>query len=100
VTFDPFDDFATRGYLRNLFAEKDPEIIRHIEHSAFVAGVEAAFERLARIERLSYQDVLDTHKVLFDAVYPWAGQDRLQTAPDVAVSEGTALFWAMFRNST
>jgi cell filamentation protein len=36
--------------------------------------------------------VLDTHKILFEAVYPWAGQDRLQIAPDLAVSRGPVLF--------
>lgn len=37
MTFDPFGDFETRGYLRNLFGEKDPEIVRHLEHSSFVS---------------------------------------------------------------
>ncbi len=36
--------------------------------------------------------MLDTHKTLFDAVYPWAGQDRLTTAPHIAVSKGPVLF--------
>jgi fido (protein-threonine AMPylation protein) len=26
-------------------------------------------------EHLTYPDVLETHKILFEAVYPWAGQD-------------------------
>ena len=47
---------------------------------------------LSQIERLSYQDVLATHKTLFKDVYPWAGQDRAQTAPNIAVSKGTVLF--------
>jgi cell filamentation protein len=92
VTFDPFDDFELRGYLRNSFGEKDPEIIRHLEHSSFVGGVDEAFKRLSRISHLSYRDVLDTHKTLFGDLYPWAGQDRAQTAPDIAVSKGNLLF--------
>lgn len=28
MTFDPFGDFATEGYLRNFFKEKDPDIIK------------------------------------------------------------------------
>jgi len=92
VTFDPFGDFATRGYLRNLASEKDLEIVRRLEHTSFMTGIDAAFEHLAPIKRLCYQDVLDTHKILFEAVYPWAGQDRLQTAPDLAVSKGPVLF--------
>jgi cell filamentation protein len=92
VTFDPFGDFETRGYLRNVFGEKDPEFIRHLEHSSFVESVDEAFERLAKIEHLSYRDVLDTHKVLFGDIYPWAGQDRRLIAPNIAVSKGSVLF--------
>jgi cell filamentation protein len=92
VTFDPFSDFETRGYLRNMFGEKDPEIIRHLEHSSFLAGVDQAFERLAKVDQLSYQNVLETHKILFGDMYPWAGQDRSQTAPDLAISKGSVFF--------
>jgi hypothetical protein len=92
VTFDPFGDFEARGYLRNFANEKDLDIVRRLEHTSFTTGIDAAFERLAAIKRLSYQDVLETHKILFEAVYPWAGQDRLQTAPDLAVSKGPVLF--------
>jgi cell filamentation protein len=92
VTFDPFGDFETRGYLRNFANEKDPEIVRRLEYTSFATGIDAAFDRLAAVERLSYQDVLDAHRILFEAVYPWAGQDRLQTAPDLAISKGPVLF--------
>lgn len=33
MTFDPFNDFETRGYLRNLLGENDPVIIKHLEHN-------------------------------------------------------------------
>jgi len=92
VTFDPFGDFETQGYLRNLAKEKDPEIVRRLEHTSFTTGLDAAFERLAKVKHLSYPDVLETHRILFEAVYPWAGQDRLKDAPGVAVSKGTILF--------
>jgi cell filamentation protein len=92
MTFDPFGDFETRGYLRNIAGEKDPEIVRRLEHNSFTTGIDEAFARLARIARFSYRDVLATHKILFEAVYPWAGQDRMQTAPDIAVSKGEVLF--------
>jgi cell filamentation protein len=92
VTFDPFGDFATQGYLRNLAKEKDPDIVRRLEHASFTTGIDAALERLAKIKHLSYPDVLETHKILFEAVYPWAGQDRLKTAPDLAISKGSILF--------
>jgi cell filamentation protein len=92
VTFDPFGDFAACGYLRNLAGEKDIDIVRRLEHTSFTTGIDAAIERLATIERLTYVDVLETHKILFEAVYPWAGQDRLETAPGLAVSKGPVLF--------
>lgn len=92
MTFDPFHDFETRGYLRNVFGEKDPEIIQHLEHSSFVEGVDGAFKHLSRASQLAYQDVLETHKALFGDIYPWAGQDRSQIAPDIAVTRGSVLF--------
>lgn len=92
MTFDPFGDFETAGYLRNFAGEKDPEIVRRLEHNSFLTGIDNAFRRLSGIKRIAYPDVLETHKILFDAVYPWAGQDRTQTAPDIAVSKGSILF--------
>jgi cell filamentation protein len=92
VTFDPFGDFEARGYLRNIEGEKDPDIVRRLEHLSFTTGLDEAFQKLSRNTTLSYEDVLRTHKILFEAVYPWAGQDRLTTAPDLAVSKGSVLF--------
>jgi cell filamentation protein len=92
VTFDPFGDFETQGYLRNLAKEKYPEIVRRLEHTSFTTGIDAAFEYLAKVRHLSYPDVLETHRILFEAVYPWAGQSRLKTAPDLAISKGNVLF--------
>jgi cell filamentation protein len=92
VTFDPFGDFETQGYLRNLAKEKDPEIVRRLEHASFMTGIDAALQRLAKVKRLSYADVLETHRILFEAVYPWAGQDRRTIAPDLAISKGPVLF--------
>lgn len=92
MTFDPFGDFETQGYLRNLAKEKDPNIVRRLEHSSFLTGIDSALERVAKVRRLSYEHVLETHRILFDAVYPWAGQDRRTTAPDLAISKGPVLF--------
>jgi cell filamentation protein len=92
VTFDPFGDFATRGYLRNIARTRDARIIRQLEHSSFTTGLDTAFANLAARKQLSYQDVLGTHKTLFEAVYPWAGEDRLTNAPGIAVSKGSVLF--------
>jgi cell filamentation protein, protein adenylyltransferase len=46
VTFDPFGDFETRGYLRNVARAKDPRIIRQLEHSSFTTGLDTAFAKL------------------------------------------------------
>jgi cell filamentation protein len=35
VTFDPFGDFESRGYLRNVEQEKDLDIVRRLEHVSF-----------------------------------------------------------------
>jgi cell filamentation protein len=41
-----------------------------------------------------YKHVLAIHQTLFGDVYPWAGQDRLLTAPNVNISKGG--YGAMF----
>lgn len=40
--FDPFKDFETAGYLRNKFAEKDPQIVQELEHQMFRASLDEA----------------------------------------------------------
>jgi cell filamentation protein len=92
VTFDPFGDFEARGYLRNLANEKNYDIVRRLEHSCFVTGLDEAFRQLNKVKELSYSDVLSTHRTLFDAVYPWAGEDRMTTLPDSAVVKGEVQF--------
>jgi cell filamentation protein len=92
VTFDPFGDFATEGYLRNFEKEKDLAIVKRAENASFTTGLDEAFAHLARSKALSYDDVLQTHGILFGAVYPWAGQDRTQTAPKLSVKKGAVIF--------
>ena len=92
MIFDPFGDFDTRGYLRNLEQEKDLTLVKRLEHASFATGIDDAFAALATSIPLTYSDVLGTHKILFEAFYPWAGQDRATTAPDIAVSRGDVLF--------
>lgn len=92
MIFDPFGDFESRGYLRNIEQEKDLEIVRRLEHVSFTTGLEDAFRQLSGLRQLSYMDVLNTHKTLFEAVYPWAGEDRASNAPELAISRGGILF--------
>ena len=92
MTFDPFGDLATRGYLRNIASEKDLAIVRRLEHTSFVTGLEPALHDLGAATTLTYDHVLTTHKTLFEAVYPWAGEDRLTNFPNHAVVKGDVQF--------
>jgi cell filamentation protein len=92
VTFDPFDDFETQGYLRNVAKEKDLAIVKRLEHASFATGIDEAFAMLAKRRQIQYEDILETHKTLFGAVYPWAGQDRTQIAPHLTIKRGNVLF--------
>jgi cell filamentation protein len=92
VTFDPFGDFATEGYLRNFEREKDLAIVKRAENASFMTGLDEAFASLAQTKTLAYDDVLRTHGILFSAVYPWAGQDRTQTAPKLTIKKGPVIF--------
>src|SRR6516164_2263440 len=88
VIFDPFGDFETRGYLRNLQRLKDPAEVKALEHRHFLNNLDMAFGALSRLECIAYEHVLATHKTLFGAIYPWAGQDRAAIAPHLAISRG------------
>jgi cell filamentation protein len=92
VKFDPFGDFATEGYLRNVEKEKDLDIVKRLEHTSFTTGLNEAFAALGKSRRFSYSDVLQTHGILFNAVYPWAGPDRLSIAPTLSVRKGSVIF--------
>ncbi len=90
--FDPFKDFEQVGYLRNLYGEKDRQIVQELEHELFRANLIDAQAYLAKRRAISYDDFLKVHELLFSAFYPWAGQDRAMTAPDIAVSKGNIMF--------
>lgn len=90
--FDPFKDFDSAGYLRNSVREKNPNIVKQIEHDLFTANVQDAMGYLDKKRLISYGDFLMVHHILFSGLYPWAGQDRMATAPDIAVSKAGTLF--------
>jgi len=92
VTFDPFGDFATRGYLRNVAKAKDPKVIQRLQHNSFLTGIDSALAHLQARSSLTYDDVLQSHKALFEGVFPWAGEDRQKNAPHLFVKKGTVLF--------
>lgn len=90
--FDPFADFDQVGYLRNLEGLSDPEDVKTVEHASFLANLDDAVEVLRSTKALSYKSFLATHQILFGDFYPWAGQDRLSTAPDLFIRKGTVHF--------
>jgi cell filamentation protein len=90
--FDPFNDFATAGYLRNVRGDKAEEDIKSFEHNLFRANMPDALEFLSVKKTLTYPDFLEVHRILFSAYYPWAGQDRTTTMPASAVSKGSIFF--------
>jgi cell filamentation protein len=82
---DPWEDYATEGYLRNRHKEKDVRLIGHLETAAFEQEVVQVVRSLRRLPSLSYEHVTTTHQKLFSSVYPWAGEDRSTTAPNIAI---------------
>jgi len=66
--------------------------VKRLEHASFTTGLDEAFTALGRSRQFSYSDVLQTHGILFNAVYPWAGQDRLSIAPTLSVRKGPVIF--------
>jgi hypothetical protein len=51
MTFDPFNDFESRGCLRNNAGPHGPVAVEEYQHRAFLAKLEQAFRNLARIGR-------------------------------------------------
>lgn len=90
--FDPFKDFATAGYLRNVNKDKDPSVVKRMEHNIFRANIDDALNNLAAEEYLTYQIFLDTHRILFQDYYPWAGKDRTITLPNKSAVKGEVEF--------
>jgi fido (protein-threonine AMPylation protein) len=85
--FDPFGDYASRGYLRNHCAQTDTDKVKQLEHAAFRGHVGEAMAYLASRDHLEYRDVKHVHKILFSDVYPWAGEDRRENAPNINVTK-------------
>ncbi|WP_079774174.1 Fic/DOC family protein [Salmonella bongori] len=89
MSFAPFGDFDTAGYLQNALQLKEPEEVKRAEHLAFEASIEIAFNYLAQTEIIDYQAVLKVHEILFSDFYPWAGKDRNELVPHLAVFKGS-----------
>jgi cell filamentation protein len=90
--FDPFKDFESAGYLRNKHKEKDARIVKSIEHELFIRHLSKAVQHLSSRKRITYDDFLMVHRILFSEFYPWAGKDRAVTTPTIGVSKGGIQF--------
>lgn len=93
MTFDPFGDFDTEGYLRNSLKLKDSVEVKESEHLSFEASIEDALAHLAKKRPIDYEAVLKTHEILFSGFYPWAGKDRNELVPHLAVGISSRDEW-------
>lgn len=89
MSFDPFGDIETAGYLQNALQLKDPAEVKESEHLSFELSIEDALAYLAKEKNISYQTFLKTHAILFSEFYPWAGKDRNELVPHLAVFKGS-----------
>ncbi|MGY2136275.1 Fic/DOC family protein [Pseudomonas reactans] len=89
MMFDPFGDFETAGYLRNTLQLKDPVEVKESEHLSFELSMEDALGYLAKKKPIDYLSVLKVHEILFSGFYPWAGKDRTEVVPHLAVFKGS-----------
>ncbi|QJT83033.1 Fic family protein [Kosakonia sp. MUSA4] len=89
MIFDPFGDFETAGYLKNSLGLKDPEEVKRSEHLMFELSINEALDFLAKVDPIDYKAILHVHKILFCEFYPWAGQDRCELVPGLAVFKGS-----------
>ncbi len=87
--FDPFGDFETAGYLRNVEALKNPDLIKIQEHVFFEAHIEEALTFLRKVKGpIEYRHFLKVHRILFEEFYPWAGRDRNELGVGQLVGKG------------
>lgn len=89
MSFDPFGDFETAGYLQNALLLKDPAEVKESEHLSFELSMEDALAYLAKKKPIDYKSLLHVHGILFSDFYHWAGKDRQQIVPHLAVFKGT-----------
>jgi cell filamentation protein len=84
---DPFGDYESAGYLRNFLKEKDQGIVAHLEAAAFEDQIHGVIRFVRRLPKISYENLTEIHRRFFESVYPWAGRDRLETAPNIAIGK-------------
>jgi fido (protein-threonine AMPylation protein) len=74
MSFDPFGDFETEGYLQNSLKLKDPIEVKESEHLSFEASIDDALAYLAKKKPIDYKAVLK-HTKYFSQVFT-LGRER------------------------
>jgi len=92
MPFDPFGDFETRGYLRNLRGYKTISAAKRFEHGEYYENIQLVRESLSTTDVIGYPTLRETHRKLFSSVYPWAGQDRATLRLEMAIVRGRLHF--------
>jgi cell filamentation protein len=92
VSFDPFCDAKTRGYLRNIHGLPEGKQLKKLEHQDFALFLPDVLLHLEELRDPAYGDLLTVHRELFGGLYPWAGQDRFELFPGSVVSKGETVF--------
>lgn len=69
MTFDPFGDFDSRGYLRNFASLKDISKVKDLEYASFQGNLSRAINALADIDFIEYKHVLAIHQTLIGRFY-------------------------------
>jgi len=87
MTVDPLGSFQTHGCPCDTFAEKNPELVKRLEHHVFRLHVGEAVEALRTRPSLQHGAGLNTHRRLFADFYPRVGQDCLAILPHLAVGK-------------
>lgn len=85
--FDPFGNFSTVGYLRNVYGFQEKNLVSAAERFEVASNAAEAADFLRRLKPPKYDDVLKVHGILFGDLYPWAGQGRSATAPNIAITK-------------
>ena len=94
MPFDPFGDFAARGYLRNVRGYKRKDAIKRLERVEYEDNVVAARDYLASLTIIDLDFLHEAHRLLFGSVYPWAGQDREALGIHIPIFKGRLHFAA------
>lgn len=90
--FDVFENYQTHGYLQNTQKLLLGQHLKELEHHVFMVHLPNVLEMLSSQKTLSYDTLLDTHKLLFRQLYPWAGKDRQELTPNRTVQKGHIMF--------